>query len=115
MPPPQRCGQLADEGDLLVPVERGGVGQDLHADVGAVAVHVRGAVRGKSCTKAAAFLQNIGMSGTFDRHHCGGEVHGQLVGGTMPVAAYASIIGMGRLLGGLYDAGVINDALQPAL
>jgi len=59
-----QVGELADNGKLLLSVERARIGEDLHPDVVAVSIDVReGAIR-RSCMNAAVLLRNIGMSGT---------------------------------------------------
>jgi hypothetical protein len=57
-------GQLLDDGDLLVPVERSGVGQDLDPDVPGLPVDVGDRVGRQLADEGRGVLPNIGMSGT---------------------------------------------------
>ena len=56
--------ELGNDRQLLVTVERSGIGEDLDSNVGAVAINVRDRGGGQLVDERAVFCRNIGMSGT---------------------------------------------------
>src|ERR1700733_2238787 len=73
-------GELPDDGELLVAVERARVGEDLNPDIGAVAVHVGQRVGPQLMDERGGVLAEHGDVGhLLDAHQSAGQVRCQLV------------------------------------
>ena len=93
-------GELADDGKLLVTVERASVGQHLDPDIRAVAIDIGDRVRRQFMHERRRVLAEHGDVGDLlNRHDGGGQVGGEpVLSANVPAAAYTSIIGIQGLL-----------------